>query len=383
MKSDTTWVSAEHGRHANSPTEIPPTGWKDILWRLYHEINEDRVMLIAAGVTYYMLLALVPALSVFVSLYGIFNDRATVSQHLSLLIGVVPGGGIDILRDQLTRLTSTPNATLSVTLVVSLLIALWSASSGIKALFDAMNIAYDEVEKRSFFVINLLALAFTVGAALAAIVFLGVVVLMPVLFNIFYLGKGFEWLIQGLSYLLMIVLMFAGVGALYRWGPSREQARWRWITPGAILTVVVTALVSVLFSWYAASFGNYNATYGSLGALVGLLTWMWLSITILLIGAELNSEAEHQTARDSTTGVPLPLGDRGAQMADHVAIVGPGARADGKARTHDSGRAGETAGAYRRPRKLSPGLLALAVPAALVLAWSNKREAARRKRASG
>jgi membrane protein len=371
MKPDTAWVGSEHGRHADSPVEIPAAGWKDILWRLYHEINDDRTFLVAAGVTYYMLLALVPALSVFVSLYGLFNDRSTIGQHLTLLMGVMPSGGIDILKDQLTRLTSTPNSTLSLTLVISLVVALWSASSGIKALFDAMNIAYDETEKRNFFALNFLALAFTVGAAFAAIIFLSVVVVMPAVMNALYIGKGFEWLIQGPSYLLMIVLMFAGVGALYRWGPSRQQAKWRWLTPGAILTVVITALVSVLFSWYAASFGNYNATYGSLGGLVGLLTWMWLSITILLIGAELNSEVEHQTARDSTTGSPRPLGDRGAKMADHVAVVGPGATPDGKGRSAGSKR---QAGQRERPKRLSLGVLALAVPAALVLSWSKKRD---------
>jgi membrane protein len=375
MKPEAAWVGAEHGRHADSPTEIPPAGWGDILWRLYHEINDDRTFLVAAGVTYYMLLALVPALSVFVSLFGLFNDRSTVGEHLDLLMGVLPSGGIDILKDQLTRLTSTPNSTLSLTLVISLVVALWSASSGIKALFDAMNIAYDETEKRNFFHLNLLAFAFTIGAALAAAVFLGVVVLMPAVFSAFYLGKGYEWLIQGMSYLLMIVLMLAGVGAIYRWGPSRQQAKWRWLTPGAILTVVITALVSILFSWYAASFGNYNATYGSLGGLVGLLTWMWLSITILLIGAELNSEVEHQTARDSTTGRPKPLGDRGAEMADHVAIVGPGASRDGKERAPSDGSAGrQTRG---RPKRISLGLLAFAVPAAIILAWSQKDDTGR------
>jgi membrane protein len=371
MKPEGAWVGAEHGRHADSPTEIPPAGWKDIVWRLYHEINDDRTFLVAAGVTYYMLLALVPALSVFVSLYGLFNDRSTVGQHLNLLMGVLPSGGIDILKDQLTRLTSTPNSTLSLTLVISLVVALWSASSGIKALFDAMNIAYDETEKRSFIHLNLLALAFTIGAALAAIVFLGVVVVMPAVFSALYLGKGFEWLVQGVSYALMMALMFAGVGAIYRWGPSREQAKWRWLTPGAILAVMVTALVSILFSWYAASFGNYNATYGSLGGLVGLLTWMWLSTTILLIGAELNSEVEHQTARDSTTGRPRPLGDRGARMADHVAVVGPGAHPDGKGRS-EGGHPSE--GRRERPKRLSLGILALAVPATLVLSWSKKRK---------
>jgi membrane protein len=364
----TTELPTSHGLLANSPVEIPPQGWKDVLWRLYHEISEDRVMLVAAGVTYYMLLALVPALSVFVSLYGLFNDRATVGAHLNLLAGLVPPGGMEILDDQLTRLTSAPSATLSLTLVGSLAVALWSSSSGIKALFDAMNIAYDEAEKRNFFILNLLALVFTIGIAVAAAVFLAVVVLMPAIFSAVYLGKGFEWLVQIVSYVLMLGLLLAGVSALYRWGPSRQQAKWRWITPGAILTVVFVAIVSILFSWYASNFGNYNATYGSLGALVGLLTWMWLSITIVLVGAELNSEVEHQTARDSTTGRPLPLGERGAYMADHVAAVGLGATPDGKAVSASSSN---PAGAFATaPRRVSPALLALALPAAALVILS-------------
>jgi membrane protein len=377
MKSDNIWVSTAHGRHAESPTEIPPLGWKDIVWRLYHEINDDRVMLIAAGVTYYMLLALVPALSVFVSLYGLFNDRATVSQHLDLLAGIVPSGGMDILKDQLTRLTSTPNSTLSLTLVISLVVALWSASSGIKALFEAMNIAYDEGEKRNFFVLNLLALLFTIGAAVSAAILLTAVVLIPAVFSALYLGAGYEWLIKVISYALMIVVILAGIGALYRWGPSRSQAKWRWITPGAILTVILTLVVSLLFSWYAANFGHYNTTYGSLGALVGLMTWLWLSVTIVLVGAELNSEVEHQTAKDSTTGHPRPMGDRGAYMADHVAIVGDHASADGKATTGNALPIRKSSSS--RSRGLSLPLLAVLVPAAAILKWRLGRSRSERR----
>jgi membrane protein len=320
----------EHGQEADSPSGIPALGWWDITRRVFHEILDDRVMLVSAGVTYYLLLALVPSLAIFVSLYGLFNDRATVLQHVSLLSGVLPAGGIDVITEQLTRLTAIPGSALSFTLLLSLAIALWSASAGINALFDAMNIAYDEKEKRNFFLRNLTALAFTLGALAAAVVFLWTVIIIPVVFDALRLAQTFEWLIKIASYLMMAVLTFAGVGALYRWGPSRRQAKWRWVSPGALFAVAAIGLVSVLFSWYAANFSNYSATYGSLGALVGLLTWIWLSVIILIAGAEINSEAEHQTARDSTTGSPRVLGRRGAYMADHVASVGPNAAPDGK-----------------------------------------------------
>jgi membrane protein len=325
-----TRAAIRHGQEANAPTEIPPLGWRDIAWRVVHEVMEDRVTLIAAGVTYYLLLALVPSLAVIVSVYGLFNDRATVLQHVSLLAGILPSGGMDIVTDQLTRLTSTPNTTLSITLVFSLVVALWSSSAGINALFEAMNIAYDEAEKRNYFVRTATALAFTFGALVAAAVFLATVVVIPLIFDALYLPKGLEWLIRIASYLLMLGLTFFGVSALYRWGPSRREAKWRWVSPGAIFTVVSVAIVSLLFSWYASTFANYSATYGSLGALVGMLTWIWLSVIILITGAELNSEAEHQTARDSTVGRPKALGRRGAYMADHVAVVGANATTDGK-----------------------------------------------------
>jgi membrane protein len=319
-----------HGQRAESPHEIPSRGWRDVAWRVFHEVQDDRVTLVAAGATYYMLIALVPALALIVSIYGLFNDPADVSKQVSLLAGVLPPGGLSIITDQLTRLASTGKPTLGLTLVISLAVALWSANAGVQSFFDAMNIAYDETEKRNFIVRQLLGFAFTLAFAIAAIVFIVVVLVIPVVMQFLYLGHGFDWLVKVLSYLLMLVLTLAGISALYRWGPSRERAKWRWITPGAVLAVVLIAIVSIIFSWYAANFSNYNATYGSLGALIGFLTWLWLTATIVITGAELNSELEHQTGRDSTTGAPLPLGERGAYMADNVAAVGKGAPASGK-----------------------------------------------------
>jgi membrane protein len=322
MTNVATSSAARHGQLANSPIEIPPLGWRDAARRVFGRIAADRVMLIAAGVTYYMLMALVPALAVFVSLYGLVSNPDTVSDQISLLVGILPQGGLDILHDQLSRLTTTGAPTLSLTLVVSLVVSLWSAAAGVRSLFDAMNIAYGEGEKRNFFMLNAMALGFTLAVVLGAVVFLVVVVLIPVAMQLLYLPTGFEWLVRVASYGLMAILLLIGVGVLYRWGPSRQQAKWRWLTPGALVAVIGVGLVSVLFSWYAANFSNYNAAYGSLGALVGLLTWIWLSVTIVILGAELNAELEHQTTEDSTIGHPRPIGARGAYMADNVAVVG-------------------------------------------------------------
>ncbi|MDB5562769.1 MAG: hypothetical protein JWN11_2187 [Hyphomicrobiales bacterium] len=354
------------GRQAESPQQIPARGWKDIAWRVFRSINEDRVLLIAAGVTYYLLLALVPSLSAFVSLYGLFSDPGTVNAHVNLLSGIVPPGGLQIIQDQLTRLTSTGKTTLGLTFFVSLVIALWSASSGMQALFDAMNIAYEEQEKRNFLVRTALALLFTLGAAVTAVIFLAVLVVVPVLLSVLHIGQGLDWLIRIVSYALMLVVLLLAIGVLYRWGPSREQAKWRWITPGAVLAVVGIGLVSLLFSWYASTFSDYNATYGSLGAVIGLMTWIWLSVTVLIIGGELNAELEHQTARDSTTGSEQPMGRRGAYMADHVAP--------------DDDHSGEGERVYNGSgrRRISLGTLALALPAALAIDWARKRSAARR-----
>jgi len=307
---------------AETPTEIPPIGWRDVTLRMLQATMADRALLIAAGATYYMLIALVPGLALFVSLYGFFNDPVDVYKQVALLQGLLPQGGLDLLTDQLTRLAATGKPTLGVTFVLSLAVALWSANAGVQSFFDAMNIAFGEAEKRNFLQRTGLGFLFTLGFAVAAILFLAVVVVIPVALKFLYLSTGFEWLVRLVGYVLMLALLALWISVLYRWGPSRSLAKWRWVTPGVGLAVLGIAVVSVLFSWYAANFSNYNATYGSLGALIGFLTWMWLSATVVIVGAELDAELEHQTVRDSTTGAPLPLGSRGAYMADHVAAVG-------------------------------------------------------------
>jgi membrane protein len=364
------------GRQAEAPQRIPPRGWKDILWRTYSEINDDQVLLIAAGVTFYLLLSLVPALSAFVSLYGLFSDPLGAREQLAMLAGVVPSGGMEILNDQLTRLTAQGGSTLGWALALSLGLALWSASAGVKALFQAMNVAYGETESRGFIQFNALALLFTLAGLVAAVVMITVVLLLPLLLGLFGLGEGLEWLVQGLGYLLLLVLLVVALAALYRYGPSRNQAKWRWITPGAVVAVLVILLVSLAYSWYAANLANFDKTYGSLGALIGFLMWMWISTAIVIVGAELDAETEHQTARDSTIGPEEPMGSRDAAMAD---TLGKAAREGGNPLDDESSRSPEWQQGYETAQKEqrrghpSLGTLAFTVPAALMLAWLERR----------
>lgn len=306
------------GRHATDPGQISFEGWKDILWRTLQQVGNDRVTLVAAAVTYYMLLSMFPAMTAFVSVYGLFVDPQIVTSHVSLLSNIVPSGGLDIIRGELTRLAESGGTELSFALLISLGLALWSSSAAVRALFEAMNVAYGEREKRNFFVVSALSFLFILGGIVAGAAVVAIVVVIPVVIGFIGLGTGPEWLIQGAAYLVLVIILLGGVALLYRYGPSRNRAKWRWITPGAVACVVGLLIVSALFSWYAANFANFDKTYGSLGALIGLLTWIWISMNLIIIGAELDSEVEHQTAVDSTTGEEKPLGDRDATVADTV-----------------------------------------------------------------
>lgn len=310
-------VQKKRGRSAGAPSGIPLRGWKDVAYRLFVGFGQNRILLTAAGVTYFLLLAMVPSLSLFVSAYGLLTDAASVLDQLSLLNGLLPPGGLEIIRDQLMRLTSQDERSLGITALVSLAVALWGASAGIKALFEAMNVVYGEAEKRNFFVLNALALVFILGGMAMLTLMLTVVLVLPVVLSLFSLSR-YDWAVQLGGYGVMLVCLSIVLSAIYRWGPSRAQARWRWITPGSAVATLGIMAASAAFSWYAANFSNYSATYGSLGALIGLLTWMWLSVTIVILGGALNSEIEHQTTTDSTTGQPRPIGERGAYVADTV-----------------------------------------------------------------
>ncbi len=307
---------SQAGELASRPTEIPPDGWWDIGRRTYSEVNRDRVPAVAAGVTFYSLLALFPALTAFVSLYGLVNDPAAIGRHLTMLDPFLPGGAREFLTEQVTRISLGTGATLGLAFFVSLAMSLWSANAGVKALFDALNVAYGEDEKRGFFKLNAVSLAFTVGIIVFLLIALGSIAAIPIVLDYVYLGSAAEWLITLGRWPLLLVVLIIGLGILYRFGPSRDEAQWKWVSPGALVAAFAWLFGSILFSWYVANFEDYNKTYGAIGAVIGLLTWMWLSATILLVGAELNAEAERQTDRDTTKGRPMPMGVRGADAAD-------------------------------------------------------------------
>lgn len=307
---------AARGRNAHSPSEMTWRGWRDVFWRVWKEADEDRLMLIAAGTTYYLLLALFPALAAFVSLYGFFANPMTIASHVSYLAGLLPEDGIEIIRDQLGTLAAKSDRTLSLSFLVAFAIAFWSANSGIKALFEAMNIVYDEREKRSFIVLNLIAVLYTFGAMVVGFVLITAVGIIPAALALLNLGSQADFVVRLARWPVIVLLIAIGISLIYRYGPSRERAKWRWVTWGGALATVAWVVVSIGFSFYLENFAQYNVTYGSLGAVVGFMIWTWLSVLVLLVGGELNSEMEHQTAVDSTTGPPEPMGQRGAVMAD-------------------------------------------------------------------
>jgi membrane protein len=306
------------GRSARWPITIPVRGWGDILWRTSTQIGDDRLLAVAAGAVFYVLLALFPAITALVSLYGLLADPVTINDHLLLLQGVMPQAATDIVKEQIMRLTQTSNGALGFGFLLGLALALWSANAGTKAVIDALNVVYDEHEKRNFVKLTLVALAFTLGGLAFIILALGAVVIFPLVLAWIGFDSRSSELIATLRWPALFIVVIVALAVLYRYGPSRTPARWQWLTVGSLLAALAWLAVSALFSWYLANFAHYDATYGSLGTAIGLMMWLWLSVIVVLIGGELNAEIEHQTARDTTIGHEKTLGMRGAVMADTI-----------------------------------------------------------------
>jgi membrane protein len=307
-----------HGRFAHGPGQIPTAGWKDILFRTYQQINEDRLLATAAGVVFYGLLAIFPAITALVSSYGLFADPSTVAGHLRGLAVLLPEGSFSIVQDQIGRVLAKQNTTLGLTFIFGLVLAIWSANAGMKAVLDALNVVYEEKEKRGFLKLNLVSIAFTVASLISILFMIGAVIAVPLLLTRLGLAERAEFIIRFGRWPVLLLFVLSGLAILYRYGPSRATARWQWLSVGAIVAAVLWLAGSALLSWYLSNYANYTATYGSLGAAIGLMTWMWMSAIIVLCGAELNSEIEHRTTVDSTEGRDKPLGARGATMADTV-----------------------------------------------------------------
>ena len=311
------------GRRSRSPFAIPWAGWKDIFWRTYQRIDDDRLLATAGGVVFFGLLSIFPAVTALVSSYGLFADPATISANLQTLATMLPEGSFQIVEDQVGRVVSKGNTTLGATFLLGLLLAIWSANAGVKSIFDALNVAYEEREKRSFIRLNSVSLAFTVGGIAALLLMVGAVVAFPLALNHLGMAPESKLIVALARWPLLFLILLVALAILYRFAPSRDAPRWQWLSLGAVTAALLWIAGSALLSWYLSEFANYNATYGSLGAAIGLMMWMWMSAIVIMFGAELNSEIERQTLRDTTTGEPKPLGSREAVSADTVGAAAP------------------------------------------------------------
>ena len=300
--ADSAEAQWERGRGAETPKDIPKRGWRDILMRVKRQMAEDRLSIVAAGVAFYALLAVFPALIALVALYGLAFDPKQVSEQVAALSGMLPPQAADILLGQLQDLTATRSGALGLGAIGGLVLALWSASAGVRTLMEALNVAYDEQESRGFVSYYGTAILLTLGAILGVIAAIAVVVAPPVVVRFLGLGSLLEGVIAFARWPILAIAMMAGLAVVYRYGPSREQPRWSWVSAGALIATLLWIAGSALFSLYVTSFGSYNETYGSMGAVIILLTWFLLSAYAILIGAEINSEMERQTRKDTTTG---------------------------------------------------------------------------------
>jgi membrane protein len=308
-----------YGRDATRPYQIPLKGWGQIAQRVWSESNRDNLSVVAAGCAFFALLAIFPALSALISLYGLTTDPSTIEQQFSMLAWLLPAQAYDIVIQQIHRLAAASNGMLGSSLILSLLVALWSTNSGTQAMMAALNIAYEEPERRSLFRYYLNAFTFTLTGLAVGVAMLLAIVYVPILFALTGYSYVFELVVRVLRWPFLALFVLIAISFLYRYGPCRRNAKWHWVSVGALFATVVWLFASAGFSIYVSNFANYDKLYGSLGAVIILLLWLYISFYIVLIGAELNAELELQTAKDTTAGRPRPMGHRGAFVADHVA----------------------------------------------------------------
>lgn len=310
--------STRSGRAASRPSQLRRKDWKAVLLRIYDNLGYHNVYLIAAGVAFYGVLALFPAIGSLVALYGLMSDRHDVAVQLESVRPLLPPNAYQLVASQLEDLTSRDPQALSFATVIAFLFALWSARAGVNAMIDGININYNERNERGFIAAYALSLVMTaIMLVVVGVAIFSIVVLPPAVQAMDFASEA-KWLAQVIRWPILLVIAALGIGALYRFGPQRKPARTRWISLGSVLATALWLLASYVFSWYVSKFADYNATYGSLGAIVGLMMWFYISAYIVLLGAELDAEMEHQTRRDTTAGPERPIGDRGAFVADHV-----------------------------------------------------------------
>ena len=309
-----------HGRDATSPLGLPRHAWREVLGRVWGKIGDDNIGLLAAGVAFYAFLSIVPLLGALVMTYGLIADPKTIAEHMQTIIQVVPKDAAKLILDQLVSLVTTASTKKGVGLLVALLIALYGATRASGAIMMALNVVYEQHERRSIVKTTLLSFVMIVGAVLVAIVGLTAASALALVGKVAAgLGPLAAFGLTAITWIIAAALAAFGIGVTYRYAPDRKDARWQWLSVGSALATLLWLVATVGFGTYAATLGNYNATYGSLGALVVLLMWLYVSAYAILLGAEINAETERQVAGDTTTGRDKPLGQRGATMADEVA----------------------------------------------------------------
>jgi membrane protein len=306
------------GEHADTPTEIPTAGWVQVVKRAWKEAKSDQVPLLAAGVAFYSFLALFPAMIAAVLLYGLVRDPADVQRQAEQISDALPSDAASVLTTQLEAITSTSSGSLGLGLLVSLVLALWSASGGVGNILSAINIAYDEEETRGFVKRKALSLVFTLAAIVFVVLAISLVAVAPALLDNLIDAGPLRWGLEALRWLGIVAAMTVALAVLYRVAPDRDDPEFKWVSVGALVATVVWLVASLGFSLYVDNFGSYNKTYGALAGVVVLLLWLWLTMYVVLLGAEINAEAEQQTAKDTTVGPDRPLGQRGAVKADSL-----------------------------------------------------------------
>jgi len=306
------------GRAAQRPGQIPAAGWRDVALRVKRELKEDDISMVAGSVAFYAFLSIFPALAALIAIYGLISDPADVGRQVEAMAGILPAQARAGIQAELAQLASRSSSSLGIGGILSLLLALWSANKGTKALLSALNIAFDQEESRGIIKLNAVSLLFTIGTLVLAVLAIVGVIALPALLGHLGLSAVAAFLVRWLRWPLLAGMVLFGLATVYRYGPARTKAKWRWVTPGSVLATALWLGGSALFSWYVSSFGKYDKVYGSVGVIIIVLTWFLLSAYAVILGAELNAELERQTAVDTTSGPPHPLVLRGAYAADTV-----------------------------------------------------------------
>jgi membrane protein len=308
----------DRGRQATRPGEVGTRGWLDVLKRTRRGIRDTHASIIAAGVAFYGFLALVPAVIALVIVYGLVANPADVKDQIGSFASAAPRDAQRLLTNQLTSITREARGGASIGALIAIAGAIWVASSGMAALDTGLTVVNRETETRGFVKRRLLALILTVFAVLGVLLMLALVVALPSVLQSIDVGDIGRVVIGLARWVLLAALLLFGLGVIFRYGPQRRRPRWRWVTPGTIVAVAVGLAVSIGFSIYVTLMGNYNKTYGSLGAIIVLLLWLYFMAYAVLFGAAMNAELERQTERDTTAGADQPMGERGAHVADTV-----------------------------------------------------------------